>query len=343
MSSSSRLAVVSFPLLLATVAAPLAAQQQTLRASLRALTPVTAEWLTAPPGTPGAKASYPAGFTSHIDLSVVHGLNLAFFTLDLADEGTSWTLAAESGVLAGYNELVATHADLLLVLTAPVTTVLDLDVRVGHDGDQPSPYGFQVDVGNDGSFELTTDTTVCCGTVNRRVWSWNFADGALPLRLTGHNLTGASPQAFYLTVKATPWAAGTAPIGPDGGSIVDLTTLSSRYTTNYRLAALPPQLPGWTTTLRATGLGEWHAFVLSASDKVVPIVAPAPFTGSGLLLGQLDMLVLGATTSTTTVPSEWRLDVPPLPPGLELHLQHLSARLSAPWPFGLTDPIVLRT
>ncbi len=341
----SRVPTPLLPLL--AIAAPLAnaSAQDELSATLQALSPIRAEWVTAPPGTPGALMTHPAGDVGAVELNVTqYGWTYAQFLADFGHSATGWRFDASCSVLApGYGEICETSADLLLTLSAPPWARLDFDVTVGHEGDQPSPLGWRVDIGNDGTFELTTTSAVCCHTRHHRVWSWDFGLGPLQVRILDDNLTGASPQTFTLSLTATDWTPTTNYAGDGCGRIVDLTGAVDLYTSDYRLAAIPPTQPGELTVLRATGLGDFAAFLVGQSPGLVPFTPPLPFVGASNILGAWDFLAFGQVTSTTAVPSEWRLRVPHLPPGLAIYVQHVSGRWASPNPFGATNVVGIRT
>lgn len=316
--------------------------QDGLKVSMQALSPIAAEWINAPPGTPGSIATHPAGPLTEADVAVGSGGQVwAQFVCRLAADGERWTVNALSLAYAPWPNIVETRADLLLRLTGAPHAAVDIDLQVEHWGDQPSPAGFQVDYGNDGTFDVLSGSTACCGTVHRRTWTWMPRSGDLEIRIKNHGLDPVSPQTYFLHLVATPWAPNTEPAGPGYGGLASSSTLFGvkLWTTNYQLAALPATAPGNLAELRATGFGSFGAFLISPGPDTVLLQLPPPFTTVCDVLANVQVLAFGNVTSTTPVPMEWWLVVPPLPPGLTFYVQHASAELTSQVLFGATNRV----
>lgn len=316
--------------------------QDGLKVSMQALSPIAAEWLNAPPGTPGAIATHPVGPLTEADVAVGSGGQVwAQFVCRLAADGERWTVNALSLAYAPWPNMVETRADLLLQLTGAPHAAVDIDLQVEHWGDQPNPAGFQVDYGNDGNIDVSTVSTACCGTVHRRTWTWMPRSGDLEIRIVNHGLDPVSPQVYFLHLVATPWAPTTEPAGLGYGGLAQTTKFlgSGLRTTNYQLAALPATTPGNLAELRATGLGSFGAFLVSTLPDTALLQLPPPFTTVCDVLVNVQLLAFGTATGTTPLPMEWWLVVPPLPPGLTFYVQHASAELSSQVMFGATNRI----
>lgn len=336
-----------FPIVvLAAAGGAMAPAQGGLKVSMEALSPITAEWLNAPPGTQGAIATHPPGPLTEADVAVgAFGQVWAQFACRIAADDERWTVNALSVAYAPWPNIVETRADLLLRLTGAPHAAVDIDLHVEHWGDQPSPEGFKVDYGNDGTFDVTTASTVCCGTVHRRTWTWLPRSGDLEIRIANRGLDPVSPQTYFLRLVATPWAPNTEQAGPGYSGLAAAATIPSAqiWTTNYQLAALPATAPGDLAELRATGYGRFGAFLVSTRPDTVALQLPLPFTTVCDVLADVRLLSFGTIGGTAPLPMEWWLVVPPLPPGLTFYVQHASAELSPQVWFGATNRVRFNT
>jgi len=325
-----------------TLLAPAVAQAP-LQATLTAVAPIEAEWITAPPGTPGALISQPAGPLTSADITGPVGESWAHFTCGLTANGAGWRLLASSQVFSPLPELAETRADLLLQVTATVPTTIVLDLQLAHWGDFPSSAGFTIDVGDDGSNELDTNLPFCCGSV-RRLTTTRLLDGTgLAIRIRGTNTMSASPQAYDLWLDAQPWLPQATPVAGDCGSLGTKVPPQGWYQGNYQLAALPSSDPLEFGVLRANGLGDFDLFFVAGLPTTAPFLLPAPLPGPCNLLTDILVAVPGTPTITSPATSEWELHLPLLPPGLVLHAQHASVHTVAPFGFGTTNVLRLDT
>lgn len=326
--------------------AGLAAGQAGYSAQWTALIPITAEWI----GVPGVVVTHPAGPFG--DVALVVGVtvagqpNAAAFRYDpLALQpgmAGNWAFSSHAWLWPG--NLSRTSADLLLQVDGPKDATCTVELRVTSFGDNPDPRGFQVDVGNDGLFEVTsTPLSTFTPNLDRRAGqAWPFARGPLLVRVL-HEAWGSSiPQDFGLEIAVRSWPLPAASRGDDCGN-VGRGPATSSYATNYHLAALPPLAPTDLMALRATGLGGFSGFMVGTRPDTVTFQLP------GVLSVPCDMLIQTLFTTSGTVartvpfqgtPAEWVAAVPLLPPGLEFWVQHVS--LEIPW-LGFTNRVQIRT
>lgn len=321
-----------------------AVAQGPLQATLLALQPIEAEWTSAPPGTPGALASVPSGPITRAEVHAPAGQNWATFDCSLAPLGGGVRVLASSVVFPPGAELAETRADLLLLLSAPQPTTVALDLHVAHFGDTPSAGGFRIDLGDDGSDELDTSSPECCGSVRRFAATTTIGPGGLSVRIRSTNTMGASPQAFELWLDAEPWHPAATPISPACDALATKLPPQGYYQGNYQLAALPPVSPFEFALLRASGLGPFDLFVVSADPGTAPLTLPAPLPGPCDLLTNLVFAIPGEATILSPARSGFELRVPPLPPGLVLYVQHVSVENEvAPFAFGTTNVVRIDT
>ncbi|MFO1077657.1 MAG: hypothetical protein U1E73_08010 [Planctomycetota bacterium] len=337
--------------LLAVLTGAATAQCGGFTAQWTALSPIVAEWVNAPVTAPNPIVTYPAGPLPAAPIDVAVDVGLGWWTGSASFSSTPlplqsgmvahWSLSAYAYVPQG--EVSRTTADLLLRIDGPDCALGTLELQLTMFGDSPQTSGFRVDIGNDGSFELDTFTAnPLTSTLDRNAFfAWDFAGGPLFVRVT-HTAYGAPmPQDFGCRVAFRPWVAGVDTYGDDCGNET-VPPLSSGYTTRYHLAVLPPFRPQDSMVLRANGIGPFAAFLLS--DRIATVTfqltgSPSPACD---LLSHVVFTHLGgvASVNSGTIPVQWIALVPPLPPGLDLNVQHASL---LPPHFGLTNRVRIRT
>ncbi len=317
-----------------------------------ALAPIEARWDNAPAGTPGAVVTHPAGplpdATTTVAVTVAGWPAAASFTMapqpPQAGEAVRWSLGAHAWLPWAQNS--TTTADLLLEITGPTTAAASLVARIGSAGDSPDPRGFQLDLGNDGTIELDSfhPRNPTTGLERRAAWAWDFRNGPLRMRVRHLGWGWSAPQAFGLDLGLVPWLATASSHGSDCGNEAILPMVGF-YASDYHLLALPPATQQALSTLRATGLGHFGAFLVSARPDTIRWQVPATLSLPCDLLSEVLFTTPGTVTrsagsSRNPWPMEWTTQVPLLPPGLDLHLQHAS--LAPPW-FGVTNRVQIRT
>ena len=320
-----------------------AVAQGSIQATLTALQSIDAEWINAPPGTPGTLVSQPAGTLSQFDVSGPAGSNWAHVFGSLSQNGPRWQLTATSQVFSPLPELAETRADLLLQLTSSAATTIVLDLRLAHWGDMPSNLGLQLDVDDDGSIELDSNSPFCCGSVRRLTLTRTIDTAPLLVRIRHRNTMSASPQAYDLWIDAQPWLTQATPVGTACAALGVKQPPAGYYDGNYQLAALPSNDPQEFGVLRANGLGTFDLFFFSDVAAVAPLLLPPPLPGPCDLLAGILIAAPGTPTVTSPATSEWELRIPLLPPGLVLYAQHASVHSDPPFGFGASNVLRLDT
>ena len=310
-------------------------------ATLTAITPITAAWLSAPAGTPGAVVSHPAGPLTMANVVGPVGTAWATFHCDLTQGPDVTVLDATTMVFAPQGEVVGTNADLLLTLTGPPNSLATIDIGLAHLGDTPDPNGFRIDLGDDGSDELDTASMYCCGTLQRRVLTRSLANGPWLVRIRDDNTLSVSPQAYDLHLEFRIQLAGVTDIGGECGRAITTPPTTVIYSTNAQLTARPSSLPNEFGVLRAVGLGHIGLFLFA--DQPLLAQLPLPPFGSCDVLASTQFGDPGLVTSGTAVPSEWEVHLPALPPGLTFHVQHAWLHLGAPIRFGASNALRIDT
>lgn len=315
-------------MLCASLPAPLLPAQN-VTATLEALTPITASWVGAPPGTPDATVTHPAGPLTSVDLATAN--NVAQFSCDLSNDGVEWTFDAYNSVFStGPGDPAYAEADLLLTLSAPPGTCASLSLAFQHAGDSPVLDGFQVDVGDDGSFEY--DSGYEPQQLSRRQHVLTFGGGSVPVRITSYNAFAFPPQAVSLVARVREWSPHATPAADGCAAIAPLWTVTLALDTDYTLDMVAPTSPASLGTLRARGVGNFNWFCASDSPALLPVQLPAPILGACPLFANVVLTDPGAVTELftffpTPVPIGWQLDVPALPPGFTFYMQHACASL----------------
>ena len=320
---------------------------QGLTATLTANDPVYARRSESATGMVLAEQTHPAGPLASTSL----GVPGASYTCTFGPEGEGYRLEASTQCgISMPGLLIATHADLTMVVNGPSNRIASIDLEINHFGDFSAADGFRVDFGDDGSFEVSSGgSPPSSGQRIHRLWTWDFADGPLPIRIRTDQIASFGPQAYTLDLDAELWAAEGSPTGPDCGGIALRYNGSFAETTNYQLAVEAPPGAGQLAELRATGMGIVGAFFVAGAATVQPLTLPPPFVGTCDVLDSvlwLDFATVSASTSAsgaTPIPREWRLTVPALPPGLTFHLQHVSAEPSVPTRFGASNRVRIDT
>lgn len=322
------------------------------QAQWTALAPIVAQWTNAPNGTAGAVVSHPAGPLPNgpVGVGVAVGTwpdaaRFDFTPLPLeAGMVGNWSCTASSWLPFGQQS--RTTADLLLQIGGPAGSVCSIDLRLVSFGDTPSPFGFRVDLGNDGVFEVDTTVTAPETTdLDRRAaFAWDFDQGPLPVRVV-HDAGGfIAPQWFGLQVSLRPWSPLAADVGR-GCEVEGTAAFTSGYCTNYHLAALPPAgLPG-LAELRATGIGPFGAFFVGVDPATVAFPlwgAPAHACDvlANIVLSEAGFVSRTVSSFQHPIPVQWATVVPLLPPGLQFYVQHASLQVPH---LGFTNRIRIRT
>ena len=321
-----------------------AVAQGPLQATLLALQPIEAEWTSAPAGTPGALVSVPAGPITRAEAYAPVGQNWAIFDCSIAPIGDGVRVLATSVVFPPSAELAETRADLLLLLSAPQAITVALDLHVAHFGDTPSAAGFRIDIGNDGTDELDTSSSACCGSVRLLATTMTIGPTGLAVRIRSTNTMGASPQVFELWIDVEPWLAAATPISPACDVLGTKLPPQGYYQGNYQLAVLPPVNPYEFALLRAAGLGTFDLFLVSADPVTAPLTPPAPLPGPCDLFANIVFAFPGEATILSPARSGFELRVPPLPLGLVIYVQHVSVEgETAPFAFGASNVVRIDT
>lgn len=241
-----------------------------------------------------------------------------------------------------------TSADLLLVVTAsPAAPTVAVQIELTHAGDIAEPAAFEIDVGNDGSVEANTSSIYCCGTQRR--WFTTADAAAAPLQIRIRDTAGSSygPQGFGVVVRVGEWASCATPVAAACPGSVHTNPTNPTFYSNYQLAALPAPAPN-LCELRAIGIGRFDAFVVSDQPAALPFALPAPYIGLCDVLANVLVIAPGTPSGAVGFPADpqytdWSLTVPPLPTGLVLHVQHLSATLGSPFWFSATNRLRIDT
>ncbi len=312
-----------------------------LQASLTAVTPIVVS------GTSGASVTHPAGLLpTAVSLTGPVGTTWATFQCALVNSGSVCTLTASSNCAAPFPQQAQTQADLLLLVSAPTATVAAVQIEVAHLGDSPWFSGFRIDIGNDGSFEVDTSSSVCCGTIRRHHVTADFLGGPLSLRITDSNAGGGSPQAYTLSLHIEEWLPSATPIAAECPGTVNTLPTNQVFYTNYQLAAFPPTALQSLGVLRAIGLGRFDLFLVSDQPAAQPLQLPGPYVGLCDVLSNIVFAATG-TPSGSAGPNnqftDWSFVIPTLPPGLVFHVQHGSATRGAPFWFGATNRLRIDT
>lgn len=313
---------------------------QSVSAGLVALDAIAARIVDTSTNTVVMQQAHPAGPLTNTAQQVPH----AFWSCGLTTFGSGVRLVASSSASVHPNPPLEsrTHADLVLTVTGAGAAFAGIEVTLTHSGDGASSSGFSVDLGNDGTAEI--DTGPFGSPTHHRLWTWDFASGPLAIRIRTDQVGAFGTQAYSLTLAAFPWHARARPVAADCnllGSVTDLQGFR-RESTNYQLAVVGT--PAFAS-ISVLGLGDFQAFLLSGSGNVVTLVPPAPFLPRPVpLLDSIAFLTFGPSSAATTIsgavlPRRWHLTIPPLPPGLQLYFQHVSAVMQSPQHLGTTNVV----
>lgn len=331
-------------LLVAAAVLPTVLPGQEVQVALLAIEPIEARWVNAPPGTVGAIDSRPAGLLSNASVGAPVGDVVAQFACDLTCSDGVWTLSASSEVVLGVTGgLYAAHADLLLAVWADLPGVVAIEVEASHLGDSAQPSGFAVDLDADGSAEVTMFHTM----LNSRHHATLPLDGDLRVIRIRSDNAPASPQRYDLELRVRPWLPAGSAAAPDcGGRSMLQSVYGPVFVTNHQLALLPTDAPGALGRLVAHGLGAFQLFLVGQAPAMVPWTPPLPFSGTCPMLADPSFVLPGTALATWpgwfgtyAVDIGWQVVVPPLPPGLELYVQSLSANAVPPASFGLSNVV----
>lgn len=317
--------------------------QAPLHAELIANTPMTVGWQwIGPPPVPSGSTTYPAGLlprTGRIDAA--SGSTNLYLRWN-APVGQS--LRAWIGVTHNSGSPVATttsSGDWTYVVSGPTGTVGHVHIDLHSSSDWTSPSNIEVDVHDDGSIEANTAHSTSSPYVSG-AWDIPVTLDATPLRVRiRHSASGTIPQGFGVSAEFVPWAAGARDLGSSCPiNEVGWLQIFPDVRRFYFLSLLPAN---GTSPLRfaATGFGTLATFVVSDRDVRLPV-------GSiGLGLGCDDLLAFPIATDAgiATGDGEWQLPLPPLSPGTQLYVQHVSlgaAPGGAPIRFGISNLVVYR-
>ena len=329
-----------FPLVLCLLCAH-AATQTGVTAQLTALQPIVATWLNAPPNTPGASVSHPAGPLTSALVRLAVGVRPTAAEVECSLPTNAWPrLHLEASHDSSFGDWVQTSADLLWQVNGPPTLRGDVRVDIAALGDAGVANGLLVDFGDDGVVEVDTSAGVGHWFTGLRSFSWDFAAGPLSVRIR-HAATGGFPPQYYgLDLQFEPWYAGAFDLG---ASCPQFTSQVADLHFDHRLAALPATAPQDLLTLRATGLGGFTSFLVGALPDVGPAPLPPHFGSCDLLTSIVFTGTGGATRMEAWHPIEWVARVPLLPPGFEFWAQHASLRQGLTWELTLTNRIHVQT
>jgi len=240
-----------------------------------------------------------------------------------------------------------THADLLLTVSGMVGTAASVELLLTHFGDMASSYGFSVDLRNDGTPEITT-AGPAGSPWHHRMWTWDFAQGPLAIRIHTDQAEAFGAQGYGLVLDVQSWVSNAHPHWPDCGLVnyVRDPQFIRAETSNFGLAALPSAQPQQLALLHAVGLGQFGLFVVAA-DPSVWAVAPLP-SPMVPLLSAIVFQMPGAVAARTTngvagMPRTWEIAVPQLPPGFTFYVQHASAIIDQFIWLGTTNVIRIDT
>lgn len=323
------------------------AAQGPITATLFANDPISAAYANASTGT-SLLQTVPAGpLTS---ASVAAGPYTSY-ACSLAATATGHHVTASSYCTfqqIGIPSSGSTHADLTLSLAAPAGTVVALSLGITHYGDSPAAPAFRVDLGDDGTVDVDAGCGACSGLAQHRVWTWDFANGPLALRILTDQGVGFGPQNYVLDLDIQPWIAGASVVAGDCGIVGSARNWSSQVfeITNYQLRAIAAA--GSFGKLRANGLGPFGAFLVADQPVAGPLTLPPPFSATCQALGSVLFLAFGTVSAATTItlpvaPLAWDLDVPVLPSGLTFYVQHASAYGQLPYWFGTSNIVRIDT
>lgn len=318
-----------------------AATQTGVTAQLTALQPIVATWLNAPPNTPGASVSHPAGPLTSALVRVPVGSRPWAGEVAISLPANAWPslhLATRNDTFFG--DWVQTSADLLWQVNGPPTLHGEVRIDIAALGDAGAANGLLVDFGNDGVVEVDTAPSVGHWFNGLRSFPWDFAAGPLSVRIRHASTGGFPPQYYGLDLQFDPWYAGATDLG---ASCPQFTSQVADLHFDHRLAALPPTAPQDLSTLRATGFGSFTAFLISAQADVGPAPLPPRFGSCDLLTSIVFTAPGSATRVEAWYPVEWVARVPMLPPGFEFWAQHASLRQAATWELTLTNRIRVQT
>ena len=314
--------------------------QGSLQATLTAVSPIVAS------GTAGASVSHPAGPLTQALVIGPAGTSAATFSCTLTSAPAAVTLTARYYVLSPLSGSAQTDADLLLQVSAS-SVLASVEVELWYDGDSPWYEGFQVDVGDDGVAEVNTAFSyIGSPSRRRRHLTSSLVSGPLQIRIRNRNpsLGPGSSHDYGITLRVAEWspiASSTTPACP----VIAYGWTIPGPETNYQLAVLPAPAPN-VAELRAIGFGLFDAYIVSDQPAVSPLQLPLPYPGVCDVLANVLIVDPGLpSASQWGLPqaNAWSLFVPPLPPGLVLYVQHLSATQGYPFWFGATNRVRIDT
>lgn len=236
------------------------------------------------------------------------------------------------------------QAEWTYTVDAPPGTFGHLLLVDSMGGDFPA-VAWRIDVHDDGKIDAQSQPPSTMVVPNTRERRLPVTVGNRPLRVRiVHAGTAMAPQTYRLTIAFEPWAAGAADLGSSCGprDIGWYAVGYTRYNHSYFLAALPGT-GGSPAKFVARGYGGLAVFVASDRDVRLPVGSIGIAPGCDDLLSVQLLEDPGVATGI----GRWELDVPPLPPGLHLFVQHASLDWPTPgFPparFGATNIVRLDT
>ncbi|MCA8954381.1 MAG: hypothetical protein KDE27_33045 [Planctomycetes bacterium] len=341
---AARLAAAGFCFVVA------AAAQSPYSVRLIANDPLRAESYDTATNTVVANQTLPAGALTRATLETfAQSYTLARYTCSTTATAAGVAFDATSmcwfqvGSLRG-----RTHAD--LTLTIGGTGVARIEAELWHGGDGAIAPALAVDLGDDGTNELEASCiTFCASPWHHRLWTWDFADGPLVIRIRTDQWSSGGPQIHGLELDIVPWAAGATPVldaCPVRSEVISQWSIAGE-SVNYQLAAESPASAQEQLALRAFGHGDFGFYVVSGAAATRPLVLSNPAIRCNALADVI-LVEPGIATATMLIgaspsPRAWRLAVPRLPPGLRFFVQHGSLRASAPAAFGTTNVVRVDT
>jgi len=288
-------------------------------ATLVANTPMNASWAM---GSTGGASSFPAGALA-VDgsISVVAPAGNAALEWFVPAPGSAACRLRASRATPTLSTVFATSADLTMSIVGPAGFRGDVRIVMDVWDDLPWAGSVEIDIGDDGSFEATSQTAQW---LYRREWRLPAVVGAngLDVRIL-HSESDAGPgpgASWDVIVSFEPWSEAVTDLG-SSCAINDVGWDGGLPSDNhpYWLHGAPA-IGGDLCRLVARGHGPVAAFVIATDATRVA----AGWLGLGL--GCDDLL----QNSIATIPGQaiatdtWEFVVPALPPGLTFYVQHAS-------------------
>lgn len=306
---------------------------------------ITAEWVNTQTNVVGASQTHPAGplvaasvqvSTARYSCSLVAAAASVEFTASTSGGSMTWPFRSRS------------HADLTLTITGTGIASLEVDLR--HGGDGVIPNAMRIDVGDDGTVELESSWGFIGSPRHHRLWTWDFNQGALVVRIRTDQQTMFGFQGHSIVLRALPWSGHATPMSaacPASGVEMD-PWLFEAETTNYQLAPEPATQTNQLLALRAFGFGSLGFFVASDTASLTPLQLPnlpilCPALANALFVEAGSVSATTQISGASMIPRQWTLAVPLLPPGIRFYVQHGSVATLASPAFGTSNVVRIDT